>query len=105
MNKVLEVVDPRGVRIVLTEENWKQHILRRHAEMAKRLSLIEDALKNPFPCIYKDAIFENRLTYYSKPDHKYIKVSVEMLSENYGEVRTAMRCSTCKKGEVIAWTY
>ncbi len=105
MNNILEVDDPRGAHIVLTEENWEKHIKRRHKEMETKLDLIAETLKNPFPYIYRDAIHENRLSYYSKPDHMYIKVSVEMLSEKYGIVRTAMRCSTCKKGEEIEWAY
>lgn len=106
MSILLEAIDPRGIKVKLTEDQWNIHILGEHPYMSAHLQEIRNAIENPFPgFIYSDADFDDRNVYYHwKLSSKvYVKVVVGLVSENSGEIITAFKTDSCKKGEDVIW--
>ena len=101
---IFEVTDPRGHKIVCTEENWKLHILDQHPFMVNYIEEIKQAIEKPFlGFIYSDTTNEKRHIYYGKAvDIRYVKVVVEFDTED-GTVITAYLTTNMKKGEKLIW--
>jgi hypothetical protein len=104
MPDIFEITDPRGYRVVCTEEGWK-HVLGSHPTMKGWEDEVQAALKNPTVGIYQDADFLDRNVYYRlRPSGiRYIKVVVRIRSENEAELITAFPTFTSKAGEKLIW--
>ncbi len=99
------VVDPRGKRVICTEDCWTNHILSARSFMSGWEEEIKKAIEKPTFGIYQDANREERHIYYcltTKKD-RYIKVVVGF-GENEGVVITAFPTNNMKSGEKLLWT-
>ncbi len=106
MTNVFEVVDPRGYKIVCTEDSFNNHILIQHPQMKGREAEIQETIGHPtLGCIYQDANRPSRNIYYrlSKNRESYIKVVVEINQDQTGRVITAFPTSAPKSGEKLIW--
>lgn len=101
-NNFFEVTDPRGKKIICTNDCWQKHILAKHPFLSGWEKDIEKAIKKP-DAIYKDANFPDTENYYKKTKKCYIKVPVKFNGDN-GNTRTAFFCDSPKTGEVLIWT-
>lgn len=108
-------VDPWGRRITLTESQWFDHILVRHAELTPYRTAIERVLIAPTRLMSDTQYRERRNDYRENVlpaplDRLYLKVCVEfkVLGVAVGEpilgrVVTAYPLPTVKRGEVQLW--
>jgi hypothetical protein len=106
MQRLFEVIDPRGIKIFCATERWELHVLGRHPFMDKYLHHVKLTLASPsFIC--KDAIRDNRFNYYSKHgNEKYVKVVISESSEyKIGELVTAFLADQGKKNEAMIWPF
>jgi hypothetical protein len=106
MSVLLEVIDPRGKKVILTEDQWVNHILDEHPYMKALLQEIKSAIETPYVgFIYEDSSLENRHIYYHRKitDDLYVKVVVGFGSNESGEVITAFKTDSGKKGEDVIW--
>jgi hypothetical protein len=110
---LLVSLDPWGREITLTREQWVEHVLARHAEMAPYLSSVAATLTAPTR-VMGDALHPQRRNFYRldalpKPfDHLMLKVCVEFTVLGSGELErgrviTAYPTPTTKRGEVQIW--
>ncbi len=112
MTVILRCNDPRGQEIIVTQEQWDDHIID-HAEMIGQLRGVELALTDPtFIC--EDRDFDTRENYYrpftlpGRFHNTYLKVCVEfprpgLLRQLTGEVVTAFSTANIKQGETQTW--
>lgn len=106
MQRLFEVIDPRGLRIFCAAERWEFHVLSRHPFMENYLDKVKLTITSPsFIC--KDANIDKRLTYYSQHrNDKYIKVVVSESNEHkIGELVTAYLADQGKKNETMIWPF
>jgi hypothetical protein len=105
MPNVFEITDPRGRKVVCTEDRWKWHILSSHPWMTGWESEVMAAIQTPTIGIYQDAESENRHIYYMLPEgrKRYIKVVVDFDDQAVGTVITAFPTDSPKPGERLIW--
>lgn len=60
---ILDVLDCRGLRIVLEEDLWETKICRKHGEMVDNIYAVEQTLTQP-DRINRDAGYDTREVYY-----------------------------------------
>jgi hypothetical protein len=101
---IFEAIDPRGYKVICTEERWKLHVLDEHPSMANRVDEVKEAIEKPFlGFIFQDASYENRQIYYGKAEGiRYVKVVVEFDKEE-GVLITAYLATGMKAGEKLIW--
>ena len=112
---LFSVGDPRGLRVICTDERFFNHILGEsdHSELRGREDLLRSAIEEPFS-IYRDADDASREIYYRPSElpaplnRGYLRVVVEFRGRRraarIGYVITAYHSSSGpKKGEVILW--
>ena len=107
MKNIFEVVDPRGYKIVCSEDSLNNHIIPHHPMMKGQEEEIKATLENPeLGLIYQDANRPERNIYYKlrKKRDSYLKVVVEFDKNNDGIVITAFPVSYPKSGEKIIWS-
>lgn len=100
-----ETTDPRGLKVVCTEERW-QHIRDQRDDWEDDDNWEDDvirAINNP-RMICTDVANEDIDTYYCHPGVRayYMKVYVRF-TDGIGDVRTAHEISAAKKGERVKW--
>lgn len=106
MVEILRIIDPRGKTVILSIEQWENHILDEHQDMIDELPEIENTIKNPYlGLIFSDVLKDYRNIYYRKQNESYyIKVVVDFAVDGVGAIVTAFRADSCKKGEKLIWT-
>jgi hypothetical protein len=101
-----EAIDPLGRSIFCTEDRWIQHILyNRHWTVEGRWQRsVTEAITAP-TFIFKDSLYEDRICYYRRPPgaSTYMKVVVQLITDQVGEISTAMETNGGKKGEILIW--
>lgn len=104
MSLLFTVVDPRGITITCSKQQWQEHVLLEHGFMANRLDEVKITLENPLH-ICTDSVFKNRQCYYRMhvKGNRYMKVIVELISEDKAELVSAYQPDAGKKGERIIW--
>ncbi len=106
MSNLFEVKDPRGRKVICTEDCFHYHILTNHPNMLEQEEEIQLTLTDPtFGFIYADAKRPERNVYYRLNAKKtlYTKVVVEFDEHEVGKVITAFRTDTPKSGEALIW--
>ena len=105
MGNVFEVIDPRGRKVICTEECWFGHILGARSWMAGMEEAVSAAIEKPSFGICCDPHNENRHIYYRlyKNKPRYIKVVVDFVREDLGRVVTAFPTDSGKSGEKLIW--
>ena len=105
MSNLFEVSDPRGHKIICTEDCWNEHILFNRPWMIGWENEVQKAIESPHMGIFQDNAYKNREIYYglSAGKERYIKVVVESKDQNYGEVITAFPTDSPKSGERMIW--
>jgi len=105
MTVLFDVVDPRGFRVICTEECWNDHILDEHPIMVGLEKEVEQTIRKPYLFIYQDRDFPERQLYYGRNSTgpRYTKVVVEFHGPDSGEVITAFLTDSGKLGEVPIW--
>lgn len=106
MTIIFEAIDPRGYKVILTEEVMKVHILQGHPDMKGRETDIKQAIEQPtLNAIYSDTNHANRNIYYllNRTRNTYLKVIVMFPPNNKGAVITAFQTSAPKRGESLIW--
>lgn len=106
MTIIFEATDPRGYKVILTEDVLNNHILPSHPDMKGREQDIKNTIEHPvLNYIYADAKHGNRNVYYwlDRPRNTYLKVIVEFMPNNTGAVITAFQTSAPKRGEQLLW--
>jgi hypothetical protein len=101
----LLAIDPLSRTITCSLKRWNDHIASRHCDLTNHLDWVTDTITRPWS-IYKDAVDDNCIVYYSKsPAYPlYVRVVVRLISTKNGEVITAHLTSNGKKGEKLLWT-
>ena len=104
MPNLFEVTDPRGRKVVCTEERWSGHVLQARPWMKGWEEEVRAAIEEPYFGVYQDADYPNRNIYYRlhKGKDRYIKVVVSFEDE-VGRVVTAFPMSSPKAGEKLIW--
>ena len=104
MPNVFEVTDPRGRKVVCTEECWDWHILNARPWMEGWEGRVSEAIEKP-TFIGQDVRKQNRQVYYRlrRREMRYIKVVVEFEGEELGTVITAFPADSPKRGERLIW--
>lgn len=102
---IFEAIDPRGKRIICTEEAWYVHILDAHPQMEGSEGDVKKAIEQPsYSMIYQDKDYQNRNIYYRKqPGDYYVKAVAEFLKDGHGELITAFITDSPKMGEALLW--
>ena len=101
---LFEVLDPRKKTIRCTREQWDRHVIQNKPFMVTYLEEVKRTLQNP-DFISQDVNNKTRQCYYSrkiKTQH-YLKVVVNLDSENEASVITAYLADSGKRGERIIW--
>jgi hypothetical protein len=101
-----EAIDPRGFRVLCLQTCWFNHILDEHFEMTDEEADVISAIQDPNPpFIFQDVGFPKRHVYYRrlKSTDYLIKVIVDFSNADYGEIITAFKTDSGKKGEKILW--
>lgn len=106
MDPFFTATDPRGIKIICTEEAW-QHILDHREDWDPEDEWEFDVIRaiENASAIYTDSErTENVEVYYCKPGVRayYMKVIVEFI-DGTGYVVTAFEASKGKKGELLVW--
>lgn len=104
MSNVIEAVDPRGFKVICTEQQWRTHILRKHKFLEGWEETIKKTIEKPSYGIFKDEKHPDRNIYYLRRSRRpfYIKVIVAFEGDN-GSVLTAFPADYCKAGEQLIW--
>jgi len=106
---IFETTDPRGKRVVCTEETWIFHVLDEHPQMEDSEEDVKKTIEEPtYSMIYQDKDYPERHIYYQKQIGLgtypyYIKAVVEFLSDEYGELVTSFVTDSPKDGEILIW--
>ncbi len=105
MPVIFETIDPRGKKVICTEEVWLIHVLDGHPEMEGLEDEVRRAIQEPlYMMIYEDKDYPERNIYYRQRNkHTYIKVVVEFLKDD-GVLITAYLTDSVKPGEKLLWT-
>jgi hypothetical protein len=103
-----EVIDPRGRRIVCSQDTWRNHVSKKRPWMStpEWIEAVKKTLQEPLVYIYQDANFPNRHVYYRKQTNRtwYMKVIVEFKNEeSIGELIAATPANSGKTGEKPIW--
>lgn len=101
---LFEVIDPRGITIRCSREQWEHHVLRNRPFMKPYLEEVRAALHEPdFIC--RDVIHDTRQCYYLRKSalRHYMKVVVNLEKEREATLVTAFLADSGKKGEKIIW--
>ena len=100
-----EATDPRGTKVICTEEQWMTHILEKHYWMKGREDSVRGAIEHPYIGVFQDATRSDRIVYYAriKKGKLYIKVVAEMTGTDRAEVVTAFQTDSPKRGEKLLW--
>jgi hypothetical protein len=87
MSVVFDVLDPKGRRVICSDECWTFHILDHHPEIENYLDEIQKAIQAPDLPIATDRDRVDRNVYYGRlqGNPRYIKVVVDF-KEKLGEV-------------------
>ncbi|MEP7291481.1 MAG: hypothetical protein ABI835_06840 [Chloroflexota bacterium] len=101
MANIFETKDPRGFKVVCSEEQWNDHILANHSDMEGLEQKVKEAIERPTMGIFEDARHSDRKIYYRKQPKKfYIKVVVAFEGDS-GFVITAFPTDSGKSGEKL----
>src|SRR5260221_5272365 len=106
MPNTFEAKDPRGWIIICTEDCWINHILARHPELTGFEEEVKAAIESPSLFIAQHPDRPTRHLYYARRPKKkwqYLKVVVEVESENSGAIITAFLADSPKQGEKPVW--
>jgi hypothetical protein len=105
MAVLFETTDPRGKKVICTEEIWLIHVLDGHPEMEGLEDEVRQAVQTPlYRMIFADRDYPEKNIYYRKRNQKtYVKVVVEFLNED-GILITAYLTDSVKPGERLLWT-
>jgi hypothetical protein len=105
MPNAFTATDPRGRRVICTEECWVWHILDYHPALAGLEEEVIATIEHPDIGIFRDADYENRDVYYRRRKGRayFIKVFVEFEEEEHGRVVTAFLTDSTKSGERWIW--
>ena len=82
-------VDKRGIIVVCSEAQWKNHIVASHPETEPLFNELKDTILDP-DIIFKSDEYDDRDVYFRTigPNDKQMKAVVH-ISQNFGEVITA----------------
>ena len=106
MSIVFEATDPRGRRVICTDEIWHKNILVKRSWMEGWEEEVRQAIEDPSLQIFEDVDNKNRHVYYRRLTHRtprYIRVVVEFQREDFGRVITAHPTDSGKSGEKPIW--
>lgn len=105
MTILFEVNDPRGYRVVCTQETWEKHVLEQRPFMDGWENFVKSAIENPDIGIYQSVSRPNREIYYGKlySSPRYIRIVVEFNDDRTGKVITAFPSDSGKTGERLTW--
>jgi hypothetical protein len=105
MPTLFEVIDPRGKKVICTDEIWYWHVVDGHSEMEDQIEQVKAAIQEPLlGMIFQDRDYPERNIYYKRHSKFiYIKVVVEFL-KNGGTLITAYMTDALKPGESLLWT-
>lgn len=105
MSNLFETSDPRGYKVICTEDCWNEHILSQRPWMAGWEDEVQKAIESPYMGIFQDKDYDDRKIYYglSEGRQRYIKVVVEFQEGDFGEVITAFQTDSPKSGERLIW--
>ena len=101
MSDIIDVIDPRGKKIVCTKQCWYGHVLIRHPFLRTSVKAIKKTVEKP-DFINQDTLSQKKEIYYRKSGNSYFRVVVEFSSNN-GEFRTVYKSDSVKNGEVQLW--
>lgn len=106
MPVLFEVTDPRGKKVICSEENWIDHVLYNHPNMEGSEADVAATIEAPsYSMIYQDKNYPERNLYYRKqPKEYYIKAIVEFTEKQSGKLITAFITDSPKPGEALIWT-
>ena len=100
---VFEVEDRDGNAVVLDENVWHNHILRRHPEIGDYLPEMQEVIKNPgIITRHAGSVHYSRLGAIQNRPHLYLEVVVK--EDGFpptGTVRTAFLKRTSPKGDLL----
>ena len=104
MANIFEVIDPRGFKVICTEEQWNNHIIGKRAWMKGWEQEIQKIISEPL-MICQDPDFEDRNVYYRRPSRRrlYLKAIVLITKDLNGFIISAFPCDSCKSGEKLIW--
>ena len=105
VHNLFEVEDPRGRKVVCTDERWYQHVLVDKPFMTKYFDDVRETIVRP-DAIVKDAHFNDQEAYYREQQNapsQYMKVVVLFTSEREGILWTAHPADSSKAGEKLLW--
>lgn len=79
MTVLFETTDPRGKKVICTEEIWLIHVLDGHPEMEGLEDEVRQTIQSPiYGMIYQDRDYPERNIYYhQKNKFVYTKVVIE----------------------------
>ena len=107
MGLIFAVNDPRGFRVICTDEIWINKILVKRPWLDGWQDLIISTIEKPDMPIFSDALHKDRSVYYRKIEGynkgRYLKVVVKFNKKNKGRVITVLTTSSAKKGEFRIW--
>lgn len=106
MKFVIDVVDPRDLRVVCLEAIWTNKILKKRPWMDGWEGIVAKAIEEPSLPICRAANNENRHIYYrlmGKGKPRYIKVIVDFNKEHLGSIISAYPVDSGKTGEQAIW--
>ncbi len=105
MTVYLEAVDPRGYKVVCSQEYWNDHVIGHHPNLKDREQEIIKAIEKPSIGIYADADFDDREVYYFlRPNQpRYMKVVVAFDQAKLGILISAFYADSPKAGEKLIW--
>jgi hypothetical protein len=101
---LFEIIDPRGITIHCSREQWEHHVLRNKPFMKQYLEEVKTAFRNPdFICL--DVNHDTRQCYYVRKSgsNLYLKVVVNLENEREANLVTAFLADSGKKGEKVIW--
>jgi len=108
MANLFEVVDPRGIQVYCTVDQWNDHIAISRNEDGLNIDnnwkdLVIRTIENPV-ILAQDKDFSDRNVYYYHPGSSayYIKVVIK-IRRNIGRVVTAFETNNVKSGERLLW--
>ena len=108
MANLFEVVDPRGIPIYCSVDQWNEHIAISRNEDGLNIDnnwkdLVIRTIENPV-ILAQDKDFSDRNVYYYHPGSSayYMKVVIQ-IRRNIGRVITAFETNNVKSGERLLW--